>query len=103
PKPGVLYSKAPRMQGPNPHVNFYHSLGAYREPDYFRLLTSHIQPFNCGQYLFLYSAVMRHHFRCIAELIEVWPHEQFFEQAAMNSYFNVLECADTSLLDPHIL
>lgn len=98
PNPGMLYSKTPFTKG-NGHVGIYHSVGAWREGDWFRLTTRKIWPFNCGQFYFRNTEYMKYHFKCINHFMEVWPHPAFFEQAFMNCYFNALELSNTSQLD----
>jgi hypothetical protein len=74
----------------------YHAVT--KASDYERLIYNNYnqRPFNAGQFFFINSLKMRHHFTNVIWFMENWPGEYFFEQAFMVEYFcrNILTVCD---------
>ena len=80
------------------HNNKFHRITSYgpERMQYFKDLN--LTVFNAGQFLFVNSKRMLHHFYNVDWLARAWPEEFFFEQSFLNHYFNYFYISDTHTL-----
>ena len=97
PVPGILHSTTySKYKGL--HQQPYFTLQLYSEQDINAMEARGIYAFNAGQYYFVNSEFMMHHFAVMDWLSKAWPGSYFFEQAIMNFYLNSFALSDVHLL-----
>ena len=60
-----------------------------------------IYPFNNGQFMFIYSDIMKHHFDNIIYIIKTKEYNICIDQQAMNVYFNNLFLSKSGIIDKY--
>ena len=90
-----VYTETEDLQA---HSNYLHSLCNYTEEELVFLYSSKIYAFNAGCFGFKNSPIMAEHFENILEYISTYKGIYFYEQSFMNTYFNIRNLTDRTLI-----
>jgi lipopolysaccharide biosynthesis glycosyltransferase len=81
------------------HNTKFHTIRKYFKEEIEEFKRNEILPFNCGQFMFVVSDLMKSHFENVRFIFFNWKEEYFFEQSFMNYYFNSNFISDTKLMN----